>query len=566
MKRHFSHGSSEQMLAAFQNRINELRGADEAVNTSTESGTEVQASQRYVGYNQPYGRADAIAYLNGKLEFYGNEIEMDFGDGLKLAKYLHKRGKQVYACPSEEIWSIPGQCHWTDCYFYPYEANLEGCEDNTLWDGESDIVESATSLADSNDVKILPRDEDPYVEVENDETLTSRYIHALVGDVNAQLESSGELESWSWEDQSDEEKLVLTTVSEEGNTVNEYEIPYADLTQSFDTLEQDVSYITGEVLGQLGDGREVITESTEVKAGIFEFGAEKAAQYGDLICEKLSGKTISKRKDLANEPGGLIYEAKQLGIDMWDLLEALEGLCRLRRATEIDDSTYQVLGCDDNGVQDSNVPVEGSFSYGDEDEWKELASKSVLDSDGFYTDYTLYMRKTEESPQYVCVFGDRDIYRPTDGEYDYECDDEDEALEWFESYNGFEDDDLYSATALYQNPYDEDDEDIQGTTVADNGEQVFQLMEYSSDPEAGIEGDDFYCYGEFFATDEDDALKQLEEAKSAYPKFANLADRAHLFVQPYNEHFSTEGEIYQNVSAIAQHLNQDFHNEEIPFA
>ena len=103
-------------------------------------------------------------------------------------------------------------------------------------------------------------------------------------------------------------------------------------------------------------------------------------------------------------------------------------------------------------------------------------------------------------------------------------------------------------------------------TIADNGEQVFQLMEYNSYPEAGIEGDDFYCYGEFFATDEDDALKQLEEAKSAYPEFANLADQARLFVQPYNEHFSTGGEIYQNVSAIAQHLNQDFHDEEIPFA
>ena len=91
-------------------------------------------------------------------------------------------------------------------------------------------------------------------------------------------------------------------------------------------------------------------------------------------------------------------------------------------------------------------------------------------------------------------------------------------------------------------------------------------MEYDSNPEAGIEGDSFYCYGEFFATGKDDALKQLEEAKSAYPKFANLADQFSLFVQPYNEHFSTGREIYQNVSAIAQDLNQDFHDEEILFA
>lgn len=72
------------------------------------------------------------------------------------------------------------------------------------------------------------------------------------------------------------------------------------------------------------------------------FGQEAAEKYGDLIVENLSGKKISKRRDLAEEPGGLIYEANQLGIDMWDLLEALEGLCHEGKAREIDDSTYFV--------------------------------------------------------------------------------------------------------------------------------------------------------------------------------------------------------------------------------
>lgn len=80
--------------------------------------------------------------------------------------------------------------------------------------------------------------------------------------------------------------------------------------------------------------------------GAFEsgwyFGKEQADEYGDLICEHLSGKTVSKRRDTAEEPGGLIYEANQLGIDMWDLLGALEGLCYQGRAREIDDSTYRV--------------------------------------------------------------------------------------------------------------------------------------------------------------------------------------------------------------------------------
>ena len=78
-------------------------------------------------------------------------------------------------------------------------------------------------------------------------------------------------------------------------------------------------------------------------ARTYYFGDEASAKYGDLIAEKLSGKTVSKRKDIAEEPGGLIYEANKLGIDMWDLLGALEGMCYQRRAREIDDSTYKVL-------------------------------------------------------------------------------------------------------------------------------------------------------------------------------------------------------------------------------
>lgn len=80
-----------------------------------------------------------------------------------------------------------------------------------------------------------------------------------------------------------------------------------------------------------------------IKAGLFSFGEEEAAKYGDLIQSQLSGKTVSKRRDLADAPGGLIYEAKRLGIeDFYDLLEALEGMCADGRAQEIDDSTYLV--------------------------------------------------------------------------------------------------------------------------------------------------------------------------------------------------------------------------------
>ena len=72
--------------------------------------------------------------------------------------------------------------------------------------------------------------------------------------------------------------------------------------------------------------------------------------------------------------------------------------------------------------------------YVEEDYWEELDSKQVPDSDGFMTDYTLY---TNNAGRYVCVFGDKDVYTPEDGDYDWEGETEEEAKEWFNDYEGF---------------------------------------------------------------------------------------------------------------------------------
>jgi len=105
-------------------------------------------------------------------------------------------------------------------------------------------------------------------------------------------------------------------------------------------------------LSKMLEGKYKIKANTSVKAASdWYFGKEEADQYGDLIVKKLAGKTVSKRRDTAEEPGGLIFEADRIGIDMWDLLRALEGLCYQGRAREIDDSTYKVFA-DVEGTKD----------------------------------------------------------------------------------------------------------------------------------------------------------------------------------------------------------------------
>lgn len=92
----------------------------------------------------------------------------------------------------------------------------------------------------------------------------------------------------------------------------------------------------------------------------------------------------------------------------------------------------------------------------------EVDSKTVPDSDGFMTDYTMYHKYTttnkeffdfiktykeggypdEWSDGYVFVLGDKELYDPYESDdFDYVCESKQEAYEWFDDYNGFEDED-----------------------------------------------------------------------------------------------------------------------------
>ena len=85
---------------------------------------------------------------------------------------------------------------------------------------------------------------------------------------------------------------------------------------------------------------------------------------------------------------------------------------------------------------------EQGYDYDEErSDWELLERKDVKDSDGFWTNYSLYHNTV--TGEYVTIFGDPDIYAPGDSYYDEEFDSEDEAYEWFENYpeDPFADDD-----------------------------------------------------------------------------------------------------------------------------
>jgi len=74
--------------------------------------------------------------------------------------------------------------------------------------------------------------------------------------------------------------------------------------------------------------------------------------------------------------------------------------------------------------------------------YTKIDRKSVMDSDGFYTDYTWYY--DEDNGKHFFMFGDEDIYSPDPDYADWECETMEDARDWFDNYNGFEDEDEFN--------------------------------------------------------------------------------------------------------------------------
>ena len=76
---------------------------------------------------------------------------------------------------------------------------------------------------------------------------------------------------------------------------------------------------------------------------------------------------------------------------------------------------------------------------------------------------------------------------------------------------------------------------------------VFMLMGYYADTSpdtTGMDGDDFWCYGKFFAKDLATAKRELEQIKNKYPwlKSENMSSRHYhrdIYVDNYNEYFDS---------------------------
>ena len=199
------------------------------------------------------------------------------------------------------------------------------------------------------------------------------------------------------------------------------------------------------------------------------------ARFANESVKRSKSKKISEKIDVPDDWSkenkavvkGLEKAAKSLLKDKWDELSDKQ------QHDVVMALAKNLMKYLDNGKKSESVKRSRKIkeSIGDIYDFHEdyifVDRKSVKDFDGFDTDYTMYMKikapkdswlrfiksgnNALDVPNnwidgYVFVFGDSDLYTPEDGEFDYECDTEEEAYEWFDNYNGFEDeDDFYES-------------------------------------------------------------------------------------------------------------------------
>lgn len=86
----------------------------------------------------------------------------------------------------------------------------------------------------------IPDDVTSAIEIDDNK---DRYIHTLIGDIQAELRS--EVDSIKFD--TDDDNLIITVVYQD-SAVREFHVPFSDLHYDFDEMDADVSYVVNAVL------------------------------------------------------------------------------------------------------------------------------------------------------------------------------------------------------------------------------------------------------------------------------------------------------------------------------
>ncbi len=268
-----------------------------------------------------------------------------------------------------------------------------------------------------------------------DSDTKERYIHNLIGDVEADV--IGLVKGIDWE--SDDKQLSATV--QKGNTVFEISCPLTDLT--FNDLDKDCNYLVNAIKSA---GK--VEECEAINASEYdEFEYADFHKYVNPVLEKLKGYGLNPDDpevyDYAENAAEMIAQDDDHDVEYW----WRETLADFR--DDLDEMLPQEIKSATNTSGITAKPdfeTVASSSYDSDVTYELVDRKNVEAYDGFLTQYSWY--KTSDGNN-VFVFGDPDIYVPEDEDFDWETEDDDAAKEWFDNYEGFADDDDYDDDDVY---------------------------------------------------------------------------------------------------------------------
>lgn len=212
------------------------------------------------------------------------------------------------------------------------------------------------------------------------------------------------------------------------NTMNEASYGGAfDIADDQYFTREDIENAAEEVMGHI---TETFTEPYHLGGTWFENGQWIVNVQGEQFDEYEISLPVDMRK--IKEPWHLKRAyASEMAAKLIAQIKEYNGMNEAITSSsiEFDDDTDDLSYYYDDELFKNNL---------ENSPYTEIASKQVPDSDGFMTDYTMY--RNINTGEYVFVFGDKDVYSPDNGNSDWSCDTEAEAQEWFNNYNGFEED------------------------------------------------------------------------------------------------------------------------------
>ena len=274
---------------------------------------------------------------------------------------------------------------------------------------------------------------------DDDDTYDDRFIHTLMGDIESEV--SGEVDGLTFDTL--ENALNVTVVH--GGEVTQFTVPHEDLSFDFDKISDDVAYVVDTIRESLDSfssaddvadtGTELNVSSATNTCGI----ACKPEVLSSVNGEVIHGLSWSGLIQELSERGYEVDAAYRRSPDQW-IVAYKDGKSYDIEVTRYSEGDYEVHPDNISEIIEADTDVYENDDINDYSlvGFLEMATKSVPDSNGFYTDYTMYF--DSNTGEYVFVFGDKDIYSPADGNFDWQCETESEAWEWFNSYNGFADD------------------------------------------------------------------------------------------------------------------------------